>query len=128
MGHFNGLRVLVAEDEPLIGLDVADLLRDAGWNVAGPFRSVVAALDSIADQCPAAAILDVNLGAETAIPIADSLSARGVPFVWMTGYSSSILPERHRERLLVAKPFSAAALLSALIGTSGRLECTEHAA
>jgi len=128
VGHFNDLRVLVVEDEPLIALDVADLLRDSGCNVAGPFRSVSAALDSMAQECPAAAVLDVNLGAETAVPIADALSAKGVPFVWLTGYPSSILPERHRERLLVAKPFSAAALLNALTGTSGPLEFTEHAA
>ena len=66
MRHFSDLRVLVVEDEVLIGLDVAELLSDVGCRVAGPFRTVADALHSINEQRPAAAVLDVNLGAETA--------------------------------------------------------------
>ena len=128
MGHFNDLRVLVVEDEPLIGLDVGDLLADAGYNVAGPFRSVIAALDSIAHECPATAVLDVCLGSETGLPVADALTEKGIPFVWVTGYPPSVLPERYRDRPFVAKPFSTAALLDALASASGTVQPREQAA
>ena len=128
MGQLNDLRVLVVEDEVLIGLDVADLLSELGCLVAGPFRTVAEASNSINEQRPAAAVLDVNLGSETAIPIADALAAKGVPFVWLTGYPRSILPERHCDRPFVAKPFSTATLLDALASLSGRTQLTHEAA
>ena len=128
MGHFSDLRVLVVEDEVLIGLDVADLLSEIGCTVAGPFRTVADASHSINEQRPAVALLDLNLGAETAIPIADVLAASGVPFVWLTGYPPSVLPERHRDRPIVAKPFSTAALLDVLASSSGSVQLTGQAA
>src|SRR5262245_40487799 len=105
-----GHPILVAEDEPLIALEVVGMLRDAGCVVAGPFRSVGDALHSVIHQTPSAAVLDFGLCGESAIPVADMLACKGVPFVRLTAYPRSILPERHRERPLVAKPFSAATL------------------
>ena len=66
-------RVLVVEDEPLIAFDVADHLRDAGFQVVGPVASVSAALKLLESVGCDLAVLDVNLGRETAAPIADAL-------------------------------------------------------
>ncbi len=84
-----GYTILVVEDEPLIALDVATTLEDAGATVIGPCASVDHALSLIQDgdlMSPMdAAVLDVNLGKHTSIPIARILQARGVPFVFHTG-------------------------------------------
>jgi CheY-like chemotaxis protein len=109
-----GHPILVAEDEPIIALEVTGMLRDAGCVVAGPFRSVDDALVSVIHQTPSAAVLDFGLCGQSAIPVADMLACKGVPFVWLTAYPRSVLPERHRERPLVDKPFSPTTLLEAL--------------
>jgi CheY-like chemotaxis protein len=70
-----GCRVLVVEDNYLIGIDLADMLELAGAKVAGPVVSVADALNAI-DSLPDAATLDVQLGEETSFPIADELARR----------------------------------------------------
>lgn len=114
MGRFRDFRILVVEDEPLIGLDVAHSLKDAGYEVVGPIRSVEAAVRSIARQPPAMAVLDLNLGNETTVHVADVLEGIRVPFVWLSGYSRDIIPVKHRGRPYISKPFSPATLLGIL--------------
>jgi len=48
------------------------------------------------------AVLDINLGGENAFAVADTLAARRIPFVFVTGYGPEILPERFRERPMTA--------------------------
>jgi DNA-binding response OmpR family regulator len=81
-------RVLVVEDDALIGLDISHQLLDAGFDVVGPATSVARALRLIGENGCDVAVLDVNLGAETAEPVARELRARGTPFVVLSGYSS----------------------------------------
>jgi DNA-binding response OmpR family regulator len=84
-----GYAILVVEDEPLIALDITTTLEDAGATVIGPCASIDHALsliDTIGPMSPMdGAVLDVNLGKQTSIPIARFLQARGVPFVFHTG-------------------------------------------
>ena len=91
-------RVLVVEDEPLIAFDVADHLREAGFEVVGPAASVSAALKLLESQGCDLAVLDVNLGRETAAPIADVLATKSLPFVALSGYSNDQLPEIFQKR------------------------------
>ena len=42
------------------------------------------------------AVLDVHLNGQMSYPIADALAARGVPFVFSTGYDKDTLSERYR--------------------------------
>ena len=51
------------------------------------------------------AILDVNLDGEPVLPVADALVARGMPFVFATGYGERGLPELYRDRPTLKKPF-----------------------
>jgi hypothetical protein len=51
------------------------------------------------------AVLDVNLNGHMSHPIADSLAARGVPFVFSTGYDKDRLLDGYRSFLVVQKPF-----------------------
>ena len=77
--------VLVAEDEPLIALDVALAIEDAGGEVAGPAASVEEAMDLIETRPIVAAILDVNLTDGDIWPVAERLINAGIPIIIQTG-------------------------------------------
>lgn len=95
-------RVLVVEDDALLGLDIATQLVDAGYEVVGPAISVAAAI-KLMDQIDAA-VLDVNLGRETAEPVAIELRARATPFIVLSGYSSEQHPPGFHGAPTLVKP------------------------
>ena len=81
-----GRRVLVAEDEFVIALEIGDTLRRAGYEVVGPAATAGEAARLAAEGPLDAAVLDLGLRDGTAIAAADALAARGVPFVFLSGY------------------------------------------
>jgi CheY-like chemotaxis protein len=108
-----GKTILVVEDEMLIMMLAEDYLHQMGCTsilVAGTTRQ---ALDTIADHDIDAAMVDMNLHGETSDAVADALSDKGVPFLFVTGYVSPSLAERHTHRHILNKPY-AAGQLSAL--------------
>jgi DNA-binding response OmpR family regulator len=106
--------VLVVEDDVLIGLDVKATLDALGCHVLGPIATVGAALVTLSTNRLDAAVLDINLGPELSFPIADALSFASVPFLFLTAYNRAILPNAHRFRPLVTKPFLPEALVRAV--------------
>jgi two-component SAPR family response regulator len=92
-----GRRVLVVEDECLLGMELEALLQENGCEVLGPASTVEWALALIYDDKPDLALLDVNLKGVRATPVATALRERGVPFVLVTGYSRAQTsePELH---------------------------------
>ena len=52
------------------------------------------------------ALLDINLAGENCFPIADALAARGVPFMFLTGYGATVLPAPYRDVPCLPKPFN----------------------
>lgn len=111
----DGRRVLVIEDEPEVAAAVEQLLGDAGAIILGPVGTVAEALALLArDQRPDAAVLDLNLRGELALPVADRLAALGVPFVVTTGYGAiGDLTDHPRMRVL-SKPYASATLAQAI--------------
>jgi DNA-binding response OmpR family regulator len=107
-------RVLVVEDEPLIAFDVADYLQMAGFEVVGPAASVTAALKLLESHGCDIAVLDVNLGRETAAPIADALAAKSLPFVALSGYSIDQLPKGFQNAPMLTKPVDPKKLIAEL--------------
>ena len=113
-GVLKGVRVLVVEDEYLVAILIEEILESAGCIVMGPIPRLREALDAAHhDDCDAA-VLDVNLAGERINPVADALSERNVPFLFVTGYGASALPSEYAERPLLHKPFRMAELLGAL--------------
>ncbi len=84
-----GLRVLVVEDMWLVAEDLAMELEDMGCHVAGPAGRLEQGLAIAQAETLDGALLDVNLGVDNSFPIATELKARGVPFVFLTGYDMS---------------------------------------
>jgi DNA-binding response OmpR family regulator len=108
------VRVLVVEDEPLIAFDVADHLAEAGFQVVGPAASVSAALKLLEAEGCDIAVLDINLGRETAAPIAEALRERSLPFVALSGYSIDQLPEDFQGAPMLTKPVDPKRLIAEL--------------
>ena len=100
-----GRRVLVVEDEYLIAEDLCEELRSCGAEVMGPADCVVAALALLqAEPPPDMALLDIGLPDEKVYPVADALRARGIPFVFLTGYEAPLIPEGYSDVPRADKP------------------------
>jgi CheY-like chemotaxis protein len=99
-------RVLVVEDEMLIGMLLEDMLHDLGHEVAAVVPRLKDALAAVDRETYDLAILDVHLQGESAFPVADALITKGVPFVFATGYGERGLPEDYRGRPVLQKPFA----------------------
>ena len=111
----SGRRVLVVEDEYFLADEIDRALRAAGAAVLGPVPSVEAALGLMqTGELPDIATIDINLGGEMAYPVADELLARGVPFLFTTGYDQTSLPERHAAVRRLEKPVEARTILHEL--------------
>lgn len=113
---YTGSRVLVVDDEPLIASLVADWLIELGCEVVGPEHTAPAALRSATETRPHVALLDVSLGADDGFTLADAFTTMGIPFAFMTGRDVQSLPDRHRGRPVLAKPFDFATI-EGLLGT-----------
>jgi len=110
------IRVLVVEDEYLIRMLLEDMLADLGYGVAAAVGTIAEASQIAAQGDFGAAILDVNLDGQEIYPVADILSERKLPFIFVTGYGERTLPERYRNRPTLQKPFQAEQLEAALDG------------
>ncbi|MFO1039467.1 MAG: response regulator [Geminicoccaceae bacterium] len=97
-------RVLMVEDDAFIAFDLQRCLLSGGYAVVGPFPSVDAGMRAIEREQVDVAVLDVNLAGTLVYPLADMLSDRGVPFLFVTGYAASDLPPRFRDRPICRKP------------------------
>jgi light-regulated signal transduction histidine kinase (bacteriophytochrome) len=108
------LELLLVEDQMLIAADVEAMLADHGITKVTTAPSVAEAMRRLKMFTPNAAILDVNLGAGTSLPIAEELANRGVPFIFATGYSDRSIIPPHLAAPIVRKPYEAATLIGAL--------------
>lgn len=106
-----GLRILLVEDEFFLACSLEEELRSYGCAVIGPFADVTAAAEAVGRERFDFAILDINLNGEMAYPLADALSDLGIPFLFLSGYSRSNLPERFRASPQVSKPYDPTVLM-----------------
>jgi DNA-binding LytR/AlgR family response regulator len=94
----NGLRnrrLLIVEDDYMIAVELAQSLEALGVEVIGPAASVEDALALVEQEGGRmdGAVLDINLRGRRVYPVAEVLTARGVPFVFATGYDAMMIPE-----------------------------------
>ena len=108
------LNILAVEDEAMIAMELEDMLGKLGHEVVGPAATVEGALRLVQGCALDAAIVDANLGGESARPVVDALRAGGVPVVLASGYEARELSRLGLEGPLVRKPYSAGDLANAL--------------
>src|SRR3982751_6680450 len=101
-----GRRLLIAEDEYMVAFDLAQFFEDGGAEVVGPVGSVKDALALVASEGGRidGALLDINLHDDKVYPVADALSAAGVPFVFATGYDAQAIPRAYADVPRCDKP------------------------
>jgi CheY-like chemotaxis protein len=109
-----GKRVLIVEDELMIRMLLEGMLTDLGHSVAAEAGGLDEAI-SLAKQAEFdLAVLDVNLNGTPVTPVVEILIARGVPFIFASGYGQRGLPEAYRTAPILQKPFQVDALEEAI--------------
>ena len=107
-----GARLLLLEDDPILGMLLEDMVETLGCRIAGSFQTVDAAANAISTDAAAfdAAILDVNLNGVLSFPVAALLGNKGIPYIFSTGYGDT--PGHEAPQL--SKPFNLEQLRTAL--------------
>ena len=119
-----GRCLLVVEDEYMIAMDLVSFLENLGADVIGPAGTVEEGLGLVEQYGRHfdIALLDVNLRGERVYPVADALAARGVPFVFTSGYDALVLPEAYSDVPRCDKPISKHALVQLLTGIAMKIQ------
>ena len=99
----NGLRVLIVEDDPLIGMDLEDELGDRGFTAACA-HSISQARTLATEAPPDIAVLDMHLASGTTFDFASELMEKGVPFFFLSGNDASALPPHLAASRILTKP------------------------
>lgn len=105
-----GARVFVVEDESVITMLLQDMFEELHCEVVSQASRFQDALDKANTLSFEVAILDVNLNGHRTFPIAEALTARGLPFIFATGYGAAAVPENFRGVPVLQKPFRIADL------------------
>ncbi|HLK26385.1 MAG TPA: response regulator [Caulobacteraceae bacterium] len=108
------MRALLVEDEVLIALLIEDMLRELGHEVVVTATGLAEAIDYAGRIAVDFAVLDVNLHGQNSAPVAERLKARGIPFVFATGYGRDGIEPAFRDRMVLTKPFARLDLAAAI--------------
>lgn len=100
----NDRRLLLVEDDVLIGMMLVDMLDALGFPEPAQATSNEEAIAILEREAIAGALVDINLGEAKGWVTADALAARGVPFAFTSG-GGDVIPPAHAGRKLVTKPF-----------------------
>jgi DNA-binding LytR/AlgR family response regulator len=127
------LKILVAEDEGLIALNLELILLHFGCEIVGPIREVDDIVGAARKHRPDGALLDVNLRGRKVFDVLPEMMGLGVPCVLSSGYDDPMLfPAAFRDMPRIAKPFDekalrrACALFVAGTDASHTGEASEH--
>jgi CheY-like chemotaxis protein len=104
-------RILIVEDEHIVAMLVEDLIIELGAEAVGPATTLETALDMAQSGDFDLAILDMNINGARSTDVALALKARGIPFVFATGYGAA---EDLGQAALLEKPFQIEQMKAAL--------------
>ncbi|HEX4118730.1 MAG TPA: response regulator [Rhizomicrobium sp.] len=100
-------RLLLVEDEVLVGLFMGEMLEDMDFSVTDPCRTLADGMAAAKAEKFDGAVLDMNLNGESVYPLADLLASQDVPFIFVTGYSADVVAERFAKIPIIQKPVAA---------------------
>jgi CheY-like chemotaxis protein len=104
--ELKGKRILVIEDSPVVGPFTVDMLGELGCEVAGPAPNMASARELMEAGGFDGALVDIHIRGERVFPLCDMLEAKGVPFVFTSGYADWQMPEKWQERPRLQKPYT----------------------
>jgi DNA-binding response OmpR family regulator len=107
-------RALVVEDEILVAMYVEELLTELGYEVVAIATELEQALPVASAETLHVAVLDINLNGKLSFPVADVLRARGIPFLFASGYGSKGLADGYKGAVHIQKPFRIQDLAAAM--------------
>lgn len=100
-------KILVVEDDVLIGMEMSERLGEMGYAVLGPAETLEAADALLGGARPDAALLDANLAGVSTIELGARLFAQGVPIAFCTGYDEVRgLPPELKATPVLTKPIA----------------------
>jgi len=111
-------RILVAEDEAIIRIDLAEMLGEAGYDVVGQASNGEQAVELATELRPDLVIMDVKMPVLDGISAAEQIGKERIcPVVMLTAFSQTELVERARDAGVMAyivKPFTATDVVPAI--------------
>jgi CheY-like chemotaxis protein len=113
-GQDNVRRVLVVEDEVMVAMYVEELLCDLGYDTVVVATGLDQALALAHEASLDFAVLDINLNGRQSFPVADVLQARGIPFLFASGYGSKGVNDNYKDAVRIQKPFRSRDLAQAI--------------
>jgi CheY-like chemotaxis protein len=115
-GPLLGTRILVIEDEFLIATVIEDILRQAGAEEVVIAVNMQEAREALSECAFDIAMIDMQLdeGADSGLTLGELAMARGIPFIFLTGYAGVVLPEGFSAVPVLTKPYIPRTLIEAL--------------
>jgi len=123
--HNGDSRLLLVEDELMVGLFMQDLLKTIGYRPTEPIARLSEAINAATRERFDGAILDMNLNGEIVYPLAELLTEQRVPFLFVTGYGQHSLDPRFTRVPVLQKPVvqdELAGALSRVLGSASRVK------
>ena len=116
MAPFDGLSVLLLEDEYLIALDAEQTLMSFGVAKVTVANTLEEAAKAAADESIGVAILDININGKSSFEVAERLREKGTPIVFASGYGAR---KRQgavmQDAIYLNKPYTREALRESLV-------------
>jgi PAS domain S-box-containing protein len=114
-----GLKILIVEDVVLLSLELEAGLTESGAHVVGCAADLDEALAMLALDFDVA-VLDANLRGRSVTPMANELAARGIPFIFATGYGEAGAAPAGFSVPVVRKPYNVRQIAAALVAATTR--------
>lgn len=106
--------ILLVEDEAIIRMMLVEMLEELGHRVIAEAGNVQDGRSLAEIEEFDIAILDINLDGQNVQPVAEAVAARGLPFLFVSGYGPAGVPEPFRANQVLAKPYELTQLKNAI--------------
>jgi response regulator NasT len=112
-----GLRILIADDEAVVRMDLREMLEESGYEVVGEAGDGDRAVELGEEKKPDLAILDIKMPKMNGLEAAEKLMEKGIATLVLTAYTDREFIDRAKEIGVLAylvKPFTKESLIAAI--------------